>query len=85
MPAKRSEEIPCNKLFVDLIGTYVIQIKRYKENLNLKAVTMIDPVTEWLEVTKYNDNRAISTANLVETTCLTIYPRPMEITYDQGK
>ena len=46
---------------------------------------MIDPVTEWLEVTKYNDNRAISTANLVETTCLTIYPRPMEITYDQGK
>ena len=35
------------KLCVDLIGPQVIRIKVQKENLNLKAVTMIDPVTGW--------------------------------------
>ena len=27
---------------------------------------MIDPVTEWFEITQYNDKRAISIANLVK-------------------
>ena len=45
---------------------------------------MIDPVTGGFEITKYNDKREISITNLVETTWLTRYPRPIEITYDQG-
>ena len=45
--AKLDEEIPCNKVCVDLIGPYFIRRKGKKENLHLKAVTMIDPVTGW--------------------------------------
>ena len=45
---------------------------------------MIDPVTGWSEITQYNNKIAISMENLAETTWLSIYPRPMEITYDQG-
>ena len=45
---------------------------------------MIDPITGWFEVTKYNDKRVISIANLVETTWLSRYPILMEIMYDQG-
>ena len=45
---------------------------------------MIDPVTRWFEMAEYNDKLAISIPNLVETTWLYIYPRKMEITYDQG-
>ena len=45
---------------------------------------MINPVTGWFEIAQYNDKIAISIANLVETTWLSIYPRPIEITYDQG-
>ena len=45
---------------------------------------MIDPVTGWFEITQYYDKIAIKIANLVETLQLTRYPRPMEITYDQG-
>ena len=45
---------------------------------------MIDPVTGWFLIEKYNDKRAISTTNFVETTWLSIYPRPIEITDDQG-
>ena len=69
---------------MDLIGPYAIRRKVHKENLHLKDVTVIDPVTGWFERTKYNDNRAISTMNLFDTTWLSRYHIPMEITYDQG-
>ena len=46
---------------------------------------MINPITRWFEVVRYDDKRAINIANLVETTWLYGYPRPIEITYDQGK
>ena len=45
--AKSAEEIPWNKLCVYNIGPYVIQRKGKKENLHIKAVTMINPVTGW--------------------------------------
>ena len=46
---------------------------------------MINPVTGWFEVVWYDDQITINIANLVETTWLSRYPRPIEITYDQGK
>ena len=46
---------------------------------------MIDNVTKWFEIVSYDNKRAITIANLVETTWLYRYPRPIEITYDQGK
>ena len=45
---------------------------------------MINPVTVWFKIFQYDDKRAISVSNLVETTWVTRYPRPMEITYGQG-
>ena len=84
LPAREAEEIPRNKLYVDLIGAYFIDRKGKKEDLYLKAVTVIDPVTGWFEITQYNDKRSISIVNLVETTWLSRYPIQMEITHDQG-
>ena len=46
---------------------------------------MIDPVTGWFEISKYEDKRATSIVNLVETKWMSRYPRPIKITYDQGK
>ena len=45
---------------------------------------MIDPVTGWFEITDYNNKRVIAIANLVKTAWLSRYPRPTEITHDQG-
>ena len=84
MPSKLAEEIPWNKLCVYIIGPYVKRRKGKKENLNLKAVIMFDPVTGWFRILCYHDKIEITIVNLVETTWLSIYPRPMEITYDQG-
>ena len=44
-PANEAEEIPWNIICIYLIGTYAIHRKGQTENLHLKAVTMIDPVT----------------------------------------
>ena len=46
---------------------------------------MINPVRGWFEITQYENKRAISIANLVETTWMSRYPGPIEITYGQGK
>ena len=45
---------------------------------------MIDPVTGWFEISQYNDKKATSITNLLETTWLFQYPWPVEITFDQG-
>ena len=42
---KETEKIPWNNLFVDIIKLYLVQRNKWKKNLNIKAVTMIDPVT----------------------------------------
>ena len=44
---------------------------------------MIDISTKRFEITKYNDKIAMSISNLVETTWLSRYHIPMEVTYDQ--
>ena len=46
---------------------------------------MIDPVTGCFEITQCEDKIAITIADLVETMLLSIYPRRIEITYDQEK
>ena len=42
---------------------------------------MIDTITGWFEVVRYVDKRAITISTLVESTWLSRYPRPIEITY----
>ena len=59
LPAKEDEEIPWNKLCVDLIGTYVIWRKGWKQNLHLKTITMIDSITGWFEIAQYHNKRGI--------------------------
>ena len=49
----------------------------------MKSFTVINPITGWFEMAQYNDKRAISIANLVETTWMSRDHRPIEIMYDQ--
>jgi transposase InsO family protein len=40
--------------------------------------------TGWFEITRYEDKKSITIANIVEMTWLSRYPWPTLITYDQG-
>ena len=61
--------MPWNKLCLDIIGPYKIR-KKGRYPIILKTVTIIDPITRWFEITQYNDKKAMTIANLVETTWL---------------
>ena len=55
---------------------------RHKEKgteikLNLKVVAMTNPVTGRFEIAQYDDKRVKYIADLVETTWLSRYPRPI--------
>ena len=51
IPAKKAETTPWDTLCVDLIGPYKIASSKKKgHEINLHAVTMIDPVTGWFEI-----------------------------------
>ena len=83
LPAKLAEKIPQNKPCVDLMGTYKIG-RKIKYPLILKSITMSYPGTRWFGVMKYNNNKAMTISNLLETKWLSRYTCPIEITYDQG-
>ena len=77
------DETPWDTLFVDIIGPYRI-CRKGGEPLIIKAVTMINPVTGWFEVTQYNYKKAMMIENFVDTTWLSRYPWTSEITYGCG-
>jgi len=66
------------------VGPKKIRMKGDKEDLVFEAVTMIDPVSGWFEMTEYPDKQSITIANIVEQEWLSRYPWPQMITYDQG-
>jgi len=84
LPEKIAEANPWEKLCVDLIGPYKIKNMNNNQNLVLWCLTMIDPATGWLEVKEIQNKDALNIANIVETTWLTQYPWPLELTYDRG-
>lgn len=87
LPEKEAEATPWERLCVDLIGPYTMQIIE-EDNSSKKsilwAVTMIDPATGWFEVKQIQDKEPGTVANAVEQAWLTRYPWPAVIVYDNG-
>ena len=73
LPAKEAEAIPLEILSVYLIRPYTIRREGHEYPLTLKAVTMIEPETEWIVIV----------LNLVEQTWLCRYPHPTTIKYER--
>ena len=85
LPEKEAECIPWEKLCVDLIGPYSIPNKsKPKEFRTLWCITMIDPVTGWVEIKDIDNKYAYNVANVVEITWLSRYSWPKVIYFDRG-
>lgn len=85
LPAKDpvAESQPWQRLCVDTIGPYQIR-RRGRTTLHFQAITMIDPATGWFEMKQLKTKMADEVSNALETTWLTRYPWPQEISYDAG-
>ena len=88
LPPKYPEEIPWERLCIDLIGPYTIGNPKRKKNPNvsiLHCLTMIDPVTGWFEIKEIPAKTADEIANVLEMTWLSRYPWPTEVILDRGR
>ena len=95
LPPKQAEAQPWETLCVDLIGEYKFTTaekqSRYRmtttegRTVHLRAVTMIDPATGWIEIREVDSARADLVANQVELAWLTRYPLPSKVILDRGR
>jgi len=83
LPEKVAEKpIAWNRVDVDLIGPLTIKTPRGK--LQLRALTMIDPATNWFEVKDVKDKSANEAMIAFDDVWLSRYPRPEYIGFDNG-
>ena len=74
--------VPWREVAVDLIGPWTIEIGHEKHSFS--ALTIIDTVTNLVEIVRIQSKTAAHIAQLFEQTWLSRYPTPMHIIYDQG-
>ena len=92
LPPKESEDIPWERLCIDLIGPYTIGKPKkgskgtmdYSDVTTLHCLTMIDPATGWFEICRIPAKTADEVINVLQQTWLNRYPRPMEVIMDRG-
>lgn len=79
-----AETMPWEEVHLDSIGEWKITIGSVK--ISVAALTMIDPVTNILEIARYPESKINGTncKDLFENTWLSRYPRPIRCLYDQG-
>ena len=85
LPPKEVEEIPWERLCIDLIGPYTISAKRKSDKITLHCLTMIDPVTGWFEIAEVPAKSAGIIIDVLEQTWLVRYPKPAEVIMDRGR
>ena len=82
LPARDVRIAPWYEVHVDLIGPWKITVGNVE--ISFKALTMIDPVTNLLEIVPYRSKSAHHISRLFENTWLSRYPRPMRVVFDRG-
>ena len=82
LPVRDVRVAPWYELQVDLIGPWHFKVDDV--DCYFRALTIIDPVTNLLEIVRYTDKSAYYIAQLFENTWLSRYPRPMRVIYDRG-
>ena len=74
--------IPWQEVAVDLIGPWTLQVAG--QELKFLALTIIDTVTNLIELVRIHASNAAHIALLFENTWLARYPRPSHCIHDQG-
>ena len=82
LPPKKAEVTPWKRVNVDLIGPYTIQSKN--KEYSLRAMTMIDPVTNWFEIARIESKSSAEAQRIFDSMWLACYPRSQEVGFDNG-
>jgi transposase InsO family protein len=87
LPPKDAETMPWKRVNVDLIGPYKINLINDSKDTaprELRALTMIDPVTGWFEIKAILKPDAATVMDAFHEAWLCRYPRPEQVGFDNG-
>ena len=82
LPAREACTHPWREVAVDMIGPWTLTIEG--QRMEFRALTIIDTVTNLVEIVRADDKRSETIARLFGNTWLSRYPRPMKVIHDQG-
>jgi transposase InsO family protein len=82
LPPRDPQVVPWQEVAVDLIGPWTIAVNG--QNLSFRALTIIDTVTNYLEVVCIQNATAQHVGHQFTQTWLSRYPRPDRVIFDQG-
>ena len=87
LPPKEAETTPWKRVNVDLIGPYTIKLFNDPKDTKpreLRAMTMIDPVTGWFEIKAIMKPDAATVMDAFYDAWLCRYPRPEQVGFDKN-
>jgi hypothetical protein len=67
---------------VYLVGPW--KVKTPSGTKNLRCVTAIDPAASWPEIVEITDKRSQTVMDAFHNIWLCCYPRPIQVTFDNG-
>jgi hypothetical protein len=80
--AREATVLPWQDVAVDLIGPWTLNVGG--QEFRFQALTIIDMVTNLVEVVRIEDKTAAHVSMHFENTWLSRYPRPMNVIHDPG-
>jgi transposase InsO family protein len=83
LPPRDTVVAPWTEIHVDLIGPWHIKVQGL--DLYFNALTIIDPVTNLLEIVRIDNKTADHVGMKLENEWLSRYPRPTRCIHDQGQ
>ena len=82
LPPKQAETKPWSRVNVNLVGPYTI--KTPTKTHHLRAMTMIDPASNWFEIAPIKHPDSDTAQRVFDSMWLSRYPRPQECGFDNG-
>ena len=81
-PPREALGTPWREVAVDSIGPWTLEVLGHE--MQFKALTIIDTVTNLVEIVRLDNSSAANAALKFQNTWLARYPKPMQCIYDQG-
>ena len=74
--------VPWQEVHLDSIGPWPLKVNKTK--MIFQALTMIDPVTNIIEITKRETQNSDESVHLFKNAWLSRYPKPIRVVHDNG-
>ena len=84
LPPRQASLLPFEEVHIDLVGPWTFTFPTGNKEVTMNALTVIDPVTNLVEIISIESKTAAHVAQKFENVWISRYPKPMRVVFDQG-